>query len=410
VGPLAEVSATPFTASTLAVQPVLAQPKVNGIALNGYAQFGGGSSLSVAPPGPLNITLVWHAEAAPAENLLVNLRLVDAAGDTAWQSTGAVPVGGLYPTNAWRAGEVISDFYSLPIAASLAPGVYQLQVAFLPPFAPSAASDWTAVAPVTILPAEHAPTPPHLLRDQFGPSWLLGYDLPAAVAPGSSYVVTLYWRRTSQAEAVPGPFSPVHLTSIARWPVGALVPVVYHLTAPASGSEINLVVDGDVPAICGWLAPAARVCPLPPIRLAGQAAAEGAINFDNQILLNQARLESPNVAPGGSVTVNLEWQALRAPGDDYTVFVHLLGPDGLLHGQIDGWPVSGTRATSSWAPGERIVDLYVVEVPADAPPGAYQVEIGLYLLSTGQRLPVLNADGVPVDDRLLLPGLLVRPP
>ena len=237
----------------------------------------------------------------------------------------------------------------------------------------------------------------------------MGYDLPEAVAPGASYAVTLYWLRTSQSDVVPGPFSPARLTSIAPWPVGALVPVVYHLTAPASGAEIELVVDGDGPAVCGWLAASARNCPLPPIQLAGQAAAEGAINFGNQILLNQARLETPRAAPDGSVTVNLEWQALRAIGEDYTVFVHLLGPDGLVHGQIDRWPVSGTRATSGWAPGERIVDPYVIQLPADAPPGAYQVEIGLYLLSTGERLPVLNTDGVPVDDRLLLPGLSVQP-
>jgi len=408
VGPLAEVSPTPFTASPLASQPPLAQPIANGVSLAGYAQVGGGSSLSGAAPGELDLTLVWHAQTTPAENLLVNLRLVDAAGQTGWQNAGSVPVGGLYPTNAWRAGETISDFYSLPIAPGLAPGAYQLQVALLPPFASAPDSDWTAVAPVTILPPALAPTPPHLLRDQFGPNWLLGYDIPEAVAPGSAYVVTLYWLRTSQMDTVPGPLSPAHPTSIAQWPVGALVPVAYRLTAPVSGSEIAIVVNGDVPAVCGWLAPPAHGCPLPAVRLAGQAAVEGAIDYDNQILLNRARLETTSAAPGGSVTVSLEWQALRAIGDDFTVFVHLLGPDGLVHGQIDRWPVSGTRATSSWAPGEPIVDPYVIQLPADAPPGAYQVEIGLYLLSTGERLPVLNKDGLPVDDRLLLTGLNVQ--
>jgi hypothetical protein len=187
------------------------------------------------------------------------------------------------------------------------------------------------------------------------------------------------------------------------------VPVQYHLKAPDSGAAFGLYVDGDAPAVCGWLALSARICPLPAIRLAGQAAAEGAVNYDNQILLNHARLETPAAAPGGSVSLDLEWQALRAVGQDYTVFVHLVGPDGLVHGQIDRWPVSGTRATSGWAPGEHITDPYIIPVPADAPAGAYQVEIGLYLLSTSERLPVLNADGVPVADRLLLSGLVVQP-
>jgi hypothetical protein len=95
--------------------------------------------------------------------------------------------------------------------------------------------------------------------------------------------------------------------------------------------------------------------------------------------------------------------------ENYTVFVHLLGPDGQLHGQVDAWPVSGTRATSTWAPGEAIDDHYSVRVDPDAVAGAYQVEIGLYLLSGGERLPLLNRNGEPVADRVLVPGLEIGP-
>jgi len=44
----------------------------------------------------------------------------------------------------------------------------------------------------------------------------------------------------------------------------------------------------------------------------------------------------------------------------------------------------------------------------DAPPGAYRVEAGFYLLATLERLPVLDADGAPVDDKTLIAGLTVR--
>jgi hypothetical protein len=407
VGPLAEVSPMPFTSTSLAVQTALAQPKANGITLVGYALSGGTATLSPAAPDELDVTLAWQALATPSENLLVNLRLIDAAGQAAWRSAGSVPVSGLYPTNAWRAGEVITDFYRLPIDPSLAPGNYQLQVALLPPFAPAVDSDWTAVAPISILTPAQAPNPPHLIRDQFGGAWLFGYDVPEAIAPSSHLAVRLYWLRTGQATSVTA-FGETH--SLEAWPLGAVVPVVYHMTAPTDGGDFPLSVDSGVPARCGWLATSARACPLPSIRLSGQAAAEGAINYDNQIVLNRAGLETPIAQPGGGVKVNLDWQALRALSADYTVFVHLLGPDGLVHGQIDQWPVSGTHATSSWAPGERISDAYTVQLPADAPAGRYQVEIGLYLLASGERLPVLNADGVPINDRFLLPGLEVRLP
>jgi hypothetical protein len=100
---------------------------------------------------------------------------------------------------------------------------------------------------------------------------------------------------------------------------------------------------------------------------------------------------------------------MQAMAENYTVFVHLLGPDGQVHGQVDAWPVSGTRATSTWAPGEAIDDHFAVRVDADAPSGDYQVEIGLYLLATGERLPVLNAAGEPVADRVLVPKLHIGP-
>ena len=45
---------------------------------------------------------------------------------------------------------------------------------------------------------------------------------------------------------------------------------------------------------------------------------------------------------------------------------------------------------------------------ADAPPGVYQVEVGFYLLRTMGRLPVLNTDGRPIDDKLLIEALNVR--
>ena len=67
-----------------------------------------------------------------------------------------------------------------------------------------------------------------------------------------------------------------------------------------------------------------------------------------------------------------------------------------------------TTHDRAWPAASEGISLDHPQRPSDAPPGAYQVEIGLYLLSTGERLPVLNANGVPVDDRLLLPGLQVQ--
>ncbi len=409
VGPLAEVSPAPFTANTLPLTPPAGQLTAANITLLGVVDDHG-EIHAAAAPNALNVTLVWQAYAAPApapaENLLVSLRLVDNASDVVrWQSAGSVPVSGLYPTNAWRLGEIITDFYAVPIAPTLPPGGYRLEVGLFPPFA-ATDTGWAAVMDVIVLEPAAAPHPTHLLRARLGDAWLLGYDLPASAAPGARVPVTLYWRHDA---ATPSVTALGETRSLTAWPLGALVPQVYYLTAPATGDAWTIELSGLTAGRCGWLRGDTPTCALPPVRLAGEAAAEGAYNFADLLLLRAVDLAAPAAAPGGQVSVTLTWQGLQAMPEDYTVFVHLLGPDGLVHGQVDAWPVSGTRATSGWPPGELIRDPYLIPVPADAPPGEYLVEVGLYLLATNERLPVLNADGAPVENRVILPGLTISP-
>ena len=92
---------------------------------------------------------------------------------------------------------------------------------------------------------------------------------------------------------------------------------------------------------------------------------------------------------------------------DYTLTVQLIAPDGSLRGQADVWPQEGTHPTSAWREGEVIDDRYAVRLDADAPPGAYRIAVGWYLLETMQRLPVLDATGTAVDDKLELAGPVV---
>jgi hypothetical protein len=373
----------------------------------------------------LPLVLYWSAETAVNSNLLVNLRLTNAEDQIAWQSSSRVPVSDMYPTNAWRPGEVISDYHAIPIGADLAPGAYQLEVGLFPPFQISE-TGWAEIAPVVIapraqvsldcaveldsvklpcVPLPELPAPSHPLRARFGPLWLLGYDAPESAPPGSRQTITLYWLRTDDAKSVTA-FGETR--SLAAWPPGSIVPLKYELTLPADGERFDWWIETGEPARCGWLASATFACALQPIRLAGEAVAEGAVNFGHQLVLTRALLDTPSVERGGQVEVTLHWQGLVTIAENYTVFVHLLGPDGLVHGQVDAWPVAGTLPTSQWTPGQLIEDHYRIALDADAPPGEYTVEAGLYLLATLERLPVLNAEGAPVDDKVLIPGLTVH--
>jgi len=122
-------------------------------------------------------------------------------------------------------------------------------------------------------------------------------------------------------------------------------------------------------------------------------------------------LDRDDVVPGETVNVTLYWQALTPLGEDYTVFVHLLGEHnpvtgGPLWAGHDGQPDGGHYPTGRWQPGEVILDVHPLAVPPEAPPGEYELEVGLYLLATLERLPGVDALGQPLPDNAALPGTI----
>jgi hypothetical protein len=105
--------------------------------------------------------------------------------------------------------------------------------------------------------------------------------------------------------------------------------------------------------------------------------------------------------------VQLHWQAMAQMDTDYTVFVHLVGPDGAIASQHDAMPQAGAYPTSAWQPGEIVIDDHTVELPASADLENYSLLVGLYQSETGDRLPLLGADGQTQGDSValrLLPG------
>jgi hypothetical protein len=96
--------------------------------------------------------------------------------------------------------------------------------------------------------------------------------------------------------------------------------------------------------------------------------------------------------------ITLYWQALTAMPIDYTVFVHLLTPGDQLVAQHDDGPWWEVPIpTSTWLPGEQVLDRHVLTLPPDLPAGSYKIQVGVYYWQTLERLPVLK-DGVPVNN------------
>jgi hypothetical protein len=253
---------------------------------------------------------------------------------------------------------------------------------------------------------------------------LLGYDLDGEVLrPGETVRVTLYWKVLSETEANYVLFAQLFGREEAKvgqrdtypglghyptsfWQPGQVildeVPIPTDPDAMAP-SRIRLdvglyergggrlqVVDATGQAIstptAGWLklAPAEGVSP--PLETTDYRVGEAIslTGFD----LDEAADE---------LSLSLHWTCLSETERDYTVFVHFLAPDGSLAAQDDGPPLEGHYPTSFWAPGEAIIDERAIGTEG-LPSGAYQLRVGMYLLETGDRLPVEDNAGIPVPD------------
>ena len=116
-----------------------------------------------------------------------------------------------------------------------------------------------------------------------------------------------------------------------------------------------------------------------------------AVFGENEIALTGVTTEG-TAGPDGRVAVEAVWQALRPLEKDYTVFFHVVGPDGQRYGQQDGVALDGETPTSGWQPGRMVTDRREAVLARAAPIGeGYQYWLGLYDAQTGARL-MMGAD------------------
>jgi hypothetical protein len=122
--------------------------------------------------------------------------------------------------------------------------------------------------------------------------------------------------------------------------------------------------------------------------------------FGDGLALGGWTLRSATVAPGGEVSLTTMWEVEGPLTPPLSVFVHVLGPDGLPVTQWDGWPV----ATDGLEVGDVVILSHPMAVPTTLEGGEYVLQVGLYRPPHGPRF--LTAGGA---DRLLLTPLTVAP-
>jgi hypothetical protein len=152
---------------------------------------------------------------------------------------------------------------------------------------------------------------------------------------------------------------------------------------------------------------------LQPVKIVPWRARQYAISNPLQVDLgNQANLIGYDLGvlearPGETIALTLYWEAKDDLDQDYTVFTHIIDYGDHVWAQKDSQPLGGNYPTSFWDAAEVVCDPYEIALPLDIPAGQYELEVGLYVASTGERLPVLDDAGQLLDNRVLLDTVMV---
>ncbi|MEA3335711.1 MAG: glycosyltransferase family 39 protein [Chloroflexota bacterium] len=360
--------------------------------------------------------------------------LVDDAGFL-WE-TGEVSA---YPSHSWGRGDIVIQTVPLRIPPDLPPGEYKVQTGVfeqgtgdrLPVMQGNQASSQTTFdLPALFVSPPATPTHPNALDIaerqvvELSDLTLLGHEVTnRTLTPGQNTAISLWWMSpTGSLAEVPEGFGLFLLDEqgsrfpqLSRaildgryrsdpLPRGTIVRDRFFLDPdpdlPRGLYQIILEVDNQEIALgeLFWRS-RPRQYEVPEIEFPRRA------NLDNKIeFLGYDLDDSDEKNREGSVAVTLYWRTLSEMDTSYTVFTHLLDDQEQLRGQWDGIPDRGESPTTGWLPGEIISDPYQIPIQADAPPGPYRIEIGLYDAASPNypRLPLLGANGQVQGDRILL--------
>ncbi len=96
---------------------------------------------------------------------------------------------------------------------------------------------------------------------------------------------------------------------------------------------------------------------------------------------------------GNRFKLIMDWHAHRSPGKDLQVFVHFTSQDSDRSDKI-AFQGGGRlpSKTSQWKDAVRLGDDWVVTIPSEHGPGAYDILVGLWDPTTGARYGLLGAD------------------
>ncbi len=131
------------------------------------------------------------------------------------------------------------------------------------------------------------------------------------------------------------------------------------------------------------------------------------LGFAGVVNLIGWKVYTPQVKPGQLVEVVTYWRVNTSTDLEVTMFTHLLSGD-------PAHPVLAQRdmldvPSYYWLPGDAFAQVHRFAIPADARPGAYPLEVGLYTPDDQKRWLLLDAAGNSIDDHVIIGSVTITP-
>jgi hypothetical protein len=400
-------------------------------------------SEAIAWPDHLPVVVRWDALAPSPADFRTILHLTDDAGRI-WVEGGREILDADYRRpSAWSAGDWTDQTFQLTLPPAIPPGNYSVKLGVFDPVSGRALSAWDAagdfaglsldLGQVTVAPPPNPPSPwdmvvPERLDPPLaaGPLKLLGYTAPPErVASGDQVWFDLYWRAeaaldteyalrwrlmTTGGVVVLEETVPLSPYPTNRWRVHELEQVRYDLAVAPDlpAGDHNLLINVlDASGAPMWnqdvtLGAVEIVARDRLFNIPRDVAYPLDVTLGDVVHLRGFDLDVLSALPGDEFPLMLYWQADGPTDLSYTVFVHLVGSDGMLYGQSDHPPAGGAAPSHTWAPGQVVLDEVSIPVLDDAPPGVYRIAVGLYDSNSGGRLPVYDATGAELANRQIV--------
>lgn len=126
------------------------------------------------------------------------------------------------------------------------------------------------------------------------------------------------------------------------------------------------------------------------------------VAFGPALTLAEAELDGEPLQAGDILRVTTRWQVAQQAGD-YKFSLRLTDPSGRVWLSSDYVPQNWFAPTTAWTVGRAAEDRRGLLLPADLPPGRYQVTLRLYDAATGVPVETEVGQDVPLGEIEVVP-------